>query len=191
MAEPDLTESAWQRAKIDAADIYRTTTFQFGGAMLNTFFSALALIAQEGQPIAIQVAFLAMAAAMGILLPFFVVFVFQLGAAPVRRRQALREERGSTRKEAFDLNRMLLEAYRCGDELALLLEQRLALKQRSEPKDQAEVETWTGVVVAMLAAHAPESAGLQFIATGKGEPNLVARLRLRIDCLHELISELE
>ena len=68
MADPNLTESAWQRAKVDAAGVYRTTTFQLGGALVSAIFSAVALILQEGQPTSTQVAVVVLAAAVAILL---------------------------------------------------------------------------------------------------------------------------
>jgi hypothetical protein len=55
MADPNLTESAWQRAKDGAAGAIKTPTFGIGATIVGLLFAAAALIASEGQPVTTQV----------------------------------------------------------------------------------------------------------------------------------------
>lgn len=191
MAEPNLTESAWQRAKDDAAGVYRTTTFQLGGALLTAIFSSLALIAQEGQPTTTQVAVAVLAAAVAILLSVVVVLVCQLAAAPVRQRNELREAWEAPEIEIVNVDLTLRNAHRRGNELAHLLEQRLAARQGTGAGHREEAEAWTEEVVGLLAKHAPGPVGQQFIAAGSNEQRIATRLRLRVTTFQQIIDGLE
>jgi hypothetical protein len=185
MAEPNLTESAWQKAKEDAAGIYRTTTFQLGGALLAAIFSALAVIAQEGQPASTQAAVLVLAAAVAILLSVVVVLVCQLAAAPVRQRNLLRES-WSEPKKIVNVDLTLRDAYRKGNELAKRLEQRTAWTRT----DRSESEDWIDSVVPLLAGNVPDDATREFLATGGGESSFVRRLRQQVTALQNIIDGL-
>jgi hypothetical protein len=185
VAEPNLTESAWQRAKVDAAGVYRTTTFQLGGALLTAIFSALALIAQEGQPTTTQVAVPILAAALAILLSVVVVFACQLAAAPVRQRNQLRESWSEPIK-TVNVDLTLRDAYRKGNELAKRLEQKTAWTRH----DRSESEDWVDSVVPLLAGNVPDEATREFLATGGGEPSFVRRLRQQVTALQRIIDGL-
>lgn len=186
MAEPNLSESAWQRAKVDAAGVYRTTTFQLGGALLTAIFSALALIAQEGQPTTTQVAVPILAAAVAILLSVVIVFACQLAAAPVRQRNELRQAWTMPEIETVNVGLTLRNAHRRGNELAQLLEARQGVARGH----REEIDAWVEEVVAILAAHLPDEAGQQFIAAGQNEAGPVRRLRLRVKALGQIIDGL-
>jgi len=188
MADPDLTESAWQRAKEDAAGVYRTTTFQLGGALLTAIFSALALIAQEGQPTTTQVAVPILAAAVAILLSVVVVFACQLAAAPVRQRNELREVWQAPEIETVNIDLSLRNAHRKGDDLASQLESQGGLYS----KDPRRVEDWTEEVARLLAGNVPDDEARKFLeaATRRGG-GLLPRLQARLRVLQQIIDKRE
>lgn len=187
MADPNLTESAWQRAKVDAAGVYRSTTFQLGGALVSAIFSAAALILQEGQPTSTQVAVVVLAAAVAILLSVVVVLVCQLAAAPIRQRNELRSAWSVPEIETVNVDLTLRNAHRRGNELA----QRFEARGGTVPRVwQEEAEAWTDEVVALLAAHAPPVVGQQFIAAGSNEAGTARRLRQRVDTLQRHLDQL-
>lgn len=185
MAEPNLTESAWQRAKVDAAGVYRTTTFQLGGALLTAIFSALALIAQEGQPTTTQVAVPILAAAVAILLSVVIVFACQLAAAPIRQRNELREAWQAPEIETVNVEISLRNAYRKGDELLA----RLATRQGYTATQRKEVEAWADGVVSLMASRVQEDMSRRFLSAGEGQ-GVTQRLRARVDSLRAIIREL-
>jgi hypothetical protein len=186
MADPNLTESAWQRAKVDAAGVYRTTTFQLGGALLTAIFSSLALIAQEGQPTTTQVAVPVLAAAVAILLSVIVVLVCQLAAAPVRQRNELRAAWETPVIETVNVDLTLRDAYRKGNDLAKFLEQR----QGYSRGHREEAQNWADNVVALLAGNVPDEAARDFLATGGGESSFVRQLRQQVTALQTIINGL-
>ena len=189
MADPNLTESAWQRAKVDAAGVYQSTTFQLGGALLTAIFSALALIAQEGQPTTTQVAVPILAAAVAILLSVVIVFACQLAAAPVRQRNALREAWETPEIETVNVDLSLRNAHRKGDDLANQLESQRGLYSG----DPRRVEDWTEEVAHLLAGNVPDEEARKFLeaATTKQGAGLVPRLRARLKALQQIIDKLQ
>ncbi|HEV7482139.1 MAG TPA: hypothetical protein VGO13_03475 [Solirubrobacterales bacterium] len=184
MADPNLTESAWQRAKVESAGVYRTTTFQLGGALLTAIFSSLALIAQEGQPTTTQVAVPILAAAVAILLSVVIVFVCQLAAAPIRQRDALRAAWEAPVIETVNIDLTLRNAHRKGNDLAKTLER----KQGTTRTDRDAAEQWADEVVALMAGKVPDEATRDFLDAGKDELAPVRRLRLRVDALQSVIN---
>lgn len=48
MADPNLTESAWQRATADAGRIYPTTAFEVAAALMTIIFGAIAAVVSGG-----------------------------------------------------------------------------------------------------------------------------------------------
>jgi hypothetical protein len=183
MADPDLTESAWQRAKVDAAGVYRTTTFQLGGALLAAIFSALALIAQEGQATTTQGAVLVLAAAVAILLSVVVVLVCQLAAAPVRQRNALRAAWETPEIETVNVGLSLRNLHRKGTELV----HRYSGLGTGKPEEE-EIEQWADGVVAFLAKQIPDDSTKAFLAAGESEPGAVRRLSARLQALQQIID---
>ncbi|MBK5220953.1 MAG: hypothetical protein JJE35_14415 [Thermoleophilia bacterium] len=185
MADPNLTESAWQRAKVDAAGVYRTTTFQLGGALLTAIFSALALIAQEGQPTTTQVAVTILAAAVASLLSVVVVFACQLAAAPVRQRNELRNSWPEPIK-TVNVDLTLRDAYRKGNDLAKELEG----KQGYSRHDRELAKDWADGAVPLLAGNVPDQATREFMAAGGGESSFVRQLRQQVTALQKIINDL-
>jgi len=186
MPEPNLTESAWQRAKVDAGGVYRTTTFQLGGALVAAIFSALALIAQKGQPTSTQVAVLVLAAAVAILLSVIVVLVCQFAAAPVRQRNELREAWTSpSENQPTDIAVRLWNAYRKGCDLSARMEGQLA-----HERDWHAVEKWAEETANLLAGNVPEELAREFFSAGSYETDLVRQLDDRTGELQKIIKGL-
>lgn len=185
MADPNLTESAWKRAKVDAAGIYNTTTFQLGGALLTAIFSALALIAQEGQPATTQIAVPILAAAVAILLSVVVVFAFQLAAAPIRQRNELRDS-WSEPTRPVNVELTLRDAYRKGNDLAKELEAREGHTRR----DKELSKNWADAVVPLLAGNVPDQGTRDFLAAGGAESSFVRQLRQQVTALEKIIDEM-
>jgi len=187
MTEPNLTESAWRRAKEDAAGVYRTTTFQLGGALLVAIFSALALIAQEGQPTTTQVAVPILAAAVAILLSVVVVLICQLAAAPVRQRNELRNSWKTHEVPEIvevNLDLTLRDLHRKGTELSHRFSEGIGRP------GEVEIEQWADEVVAVLSQHAPEDVAREFLSTGASDRGAIRRIRSRLDMLQRIIDQL-
>ncbi len=186
MADPNLTESAWQRAKVDAAGVYRTTTFQLGGALMTAIFSALALIAQEGQPTTTQVAVPILAAAVAILLSVVVVFACELAAAPVRQRNELRQAWQTPEIKTVNVGLTLRNLHRKGGELT-----HRGTSMGISRRDEMLMEEWADGVVDFLVAHVSEDLARPFIAAGSSEAGAGRRLQTRLKALQQIIDKLE
>jgi hypothetical protein len=186
MADPDLIESAWQRAKVDAAGVYRTTTFQLGGALLTAIFSALALIAQEGQPTTTQVAVPILGAAVAILLSVVIVFACQLAAAPIRQRNELREAWETPEVKTVNVGLTLRNLHRKGGELT-----HRGTSMGISRRDGMLMEEWADGVVDFLVAHVPEDLARPFIAAGASEAGSGRRLQARLTALQQIIDKIE
>lgn len=186
MADPDLNESAWQRAKDDAAGVYRTTTFQLGGALVAAICSALAVIAQEGQPTTTQGAVLVLAAAVAILLSVVIVLVCQLAAAPIRQRNELREAMPSTPGPIVSISVQLANSYRRGTELLA----RIHHEPGRPTHDRKAAQNWVEETVNVLAGNVPDETCQKFLSAGGGEPETDRRLDWQVQALKEIIEGL-
>lgn len=190
MTDPNLNESAWRRAIADAARTYPTTAFEVAATLMTIIFGAVAAVVSAGENTTAQIAVPILGGAVALLMTFAVVFGFQLIAAPIRQRDELRRAWKIPEIETVNVDLTLRNAHRRGNELAQLLEQRLAGRQGIVAQHRQEAEAWTEEVVSLLAAHCPEPVGQQFIAAGSNEPKIAARLRLRVNTLDRLIGEL-
>jgi hypothetical protein len=186
VADPNLNESAWQRAKVEAAGVYRTTTFQLGGTLLAAIFSALALIAQEGQPITTQGAILVLAAAVAIILSVVIVFACQLAAAPVRQRTELRQAWHAPEVKTVNVRLTLRNLHRKGGELT-----RRGTSMGISRRDEMKMEEWADGVVDFLVAHIPEDLAQTFIVAGVSEAGAGRRLQAQLKALQQIIDKLE
>ena len=189
MADPNLTESAGQRAKVDAAGVYQSTAFQLGGALVTAIFGALALIAQEGQPTTTQVAVPILAAAVAILLSVVVVFACQLAAAPVRQRNELRRAWNRPAEPVRPIN----------IELTLRNERRKAsgfYRVRGDgmvtrtKEDEQGAEEWTNRIVDLLTEHVGPDAAREFIEAPRRADKFKARLDAQTKALDQIIDRL-
>lgn len=190
MADPDLNESAWQRAIAAARRVYPSTEFEVAAALMTIIAGSIAAVVSASGDATVRIAVPILGGAVALLMTFAVVLVFELVAAPIRQRNELREAwEPSPAIETVNVDLTLRNGHRRGNELAQRLEQRLAIKRGIGADERQEAEAWTEEIVALLAAHAPESMGQRFIAAGSDEPKLVARLRRRVDTLQGLINE--
>ena len=154
---------------------------------MTAIFSALALIAQEGQPTTTQVAVPILAAAVAILLSVVVVFACQLAAAPVRQRNELRATWEQPEIKTVNVGLSLQDLHRKGTELL----HRFSVMQygigRPELEETAE---WADSVVAFLSEHAPEELTKRFIAAGQDVSAPLTRLEIRLGALQGILDEL-
>jgi hypothetical protein len=185
MADPDLTESAWQKAKNDAWGAIKTPTFGIGAAIVGLLFAAAALIASEGQPASTQAGatVLCGAASIGITLVF--ILLFQLVAAPVRQRDALRAAWETPEIETVNVGLSLRNLHRKGTELV----HRYSGLGTGKPEEE-EIEQWADGVVAFLAKQIPDDSTKAFLAAGESEPGAVRRLSARLQALQQIIDGL-
>lgn len=188
MADPDLNESAWQRAKHDAERIYKTTTFGVALAIMELLAIPAAVLATVGQgDTATQVTVPILSGALALALAFIFVLVVQLAAAPVRQRDELRRAWKTPEIETVNVDLTLRNTHRRGNELAQHLEARDGVARGH----REEIDAWVEEVVALLAAHLPDNAGQQFIAAGQDQKGPVRRLRLRVNALQQIIDGLD
>lgn len=189
MADPNMTESAWQGAKVDAAGVYRTTTFQLGGALVTAISSALALIAQEGQPITTQVAVPILAAAVAILLSVVVVFGCQLAAAPIRQRNELRQAWVPSAEPVrpVDIELTLRNERRKASSFYRVRNNGTISRTK---EDEHGAEEWTNRVVSLLTEHVGPDAAREFIEAPRNMDQFKARLDAQTRTLDQIINQL-
>jgi hypothetical protein len=187
VADPDLNESAWQRAAENASRIYRTSEFGGAATLMTIIFGAVAAVAADGEKATTQIAILILGGAVALLLTFVVVLAVQLATAPVRQRNELRQAWRMPEIETVNVDLTLRNAHRRGNELAQGFEAKGGSTTRT---DREKADAWVEEVVALLAAHLPELFGQQFIAAGRNETGPVRRLRLRVDALQQIIDGL-
>src|SRR2546430_12649543 len=89
--EPDLHESAWTRAKTDAALIYRSATFWVGATIVQLVAISLSiLLADEKSPTKDRIAVPILVGALMLAITFLSVLVVRLALAPVAQRNEVR-----------------------------------------------------------------------------------------------------
>jgi hypothetical protein len=186
MADPNLTESAWQRAKQDAARIYPSTEFEVAAALMTIIAGAIAAVAAAGENITTQIAAPIIGGALALLVTFGVAWFVQLAAAPVRQRNELRDAWSVPEIETVNVDLALRDAFRKGNDLAKFLEQRQAYSRGN----REEAQDWADDVVALLAGNVPDEAARDFLATGGGESSFVRQLRQQVTALQKIIDGL-
>lgn len=187
MADPNLTESAWQRAKSDAGGIYKSATFGVALAIMELLAVPAAVLATIGHhDTATQVAVPVLSGGLALALAFIIVLVVQLAAAPVRQRNELRAAWETPAIETVNIDLTLRNAHRKGNDLAKHLEG----KQGTTKTDQGAAEQWADHVVDLMACRVPDYATRDFLSAGKDENGPVRRLRVRVDALQKIIDNL-
>jgi hypothetical protein len=186
MTDPNLRESAWQRAKVDAARIYPTTEFGVAATLMTIIFGAGAAVASTGDNTTTQIAVPIIGGALALSLTFLVLFFIQLAAAPVRQRNELRANWSVQPIQAVNIDLTLRDVYRKGNDLAKFLEQREGYSRGH----REEAQDWADSVVALLAGNVPDEAARDFLATGGGESNFVRQLRQQVAALQKIIDGL-
>lgn len=187
MAEPDLNESALQRALTAARRVYPSTEFEVAAALMTIIAGAISAVAAADGNTTAQIAIPILGGAVALLMTFMVVFLFELVAAPVRQRNELRQAWTVPEIETVNVDLTLRNAHRKGNELAQFLEARRGVAQGH----REEIDAWVEEVVALLAAHLPDDASQQFIAAGQNEAGPVRRLRFRVRALQKIIDKRE
>jgi hypothetical protein len=187
MADPNLTESAWQRAKEDAAGIYKTATFGVALAIMELLAVPAAVLATAGhEDTARQVVVPILSGAVALAFAFIVVLVVQVAAAPVRQRNELRAAWSSPVGQPTDIGLRLWNAYRKGSELS----RRLEDEPSRASYDRKQADQWAEETAELLAANVPKEVGQHFFSAGENEPNLSARVYDRAEALKKIIDGL-
>ena len=186
MADPNLTESAWQKAKDDAWGVIKSPIFELGAAMVGLVFGAAALIASEGQPGTTQAGSAVFFGVLSFAITLTLIFLVQLAAAPVRQRNALRENWPSTSDEPNgDITVKLWNAYRKGRDLSQQMEGIPARARNWQAAD-----AWAEETANLLDGNVPEEKARAFFSAGEFEEDLVHRMDDRISELHSIIEGL-
>lgn len=190
MADPNLTESAWQRAAEVSARVYRTTEFGVAATLMTIIFGSVAAVASAGQDTTTQIAAPILGGALALALTFAVLFVVQLAAAPVRQRNELRAHwpRPGAKpvEKPVNVELTLRNERRRGSDLKAALSN----KWSTTTFDEQEAETWTSGVVQFLNEHVDEAAVKEFIEASREADGLSEQLEARISALDEIIEGL-
>lgn len=188
MAELDLNESAWQRAKRDAEGIYRTTTFGVALAIMELLAVPVAVLATVNHhDTATQVTVPILSGALALALAFGVILVVQLAIAPVRQRDELR--RNWVQSEPVKPVNI---------ELTLRNERRKANGFYSvhngamvtTTEDQKGAEEWTNRVVDLLSEYVDADAAREFIEAPKNLTGLRRQLQAQTRVLDQIIERI-
>lgn len=185
MAGPDLTESAWQRAKDDAAGIYKTATFGVALAIMELLAIPAAVLATAGhEDTARQVVVPILSGAFALAFAFIVVLVVQIAAAPVRQRNELRGAWTAPEAQTGIVVK-LWNAYRKGCDLSQRMEDKLPPE-----RDWREAEAWAEETANLLAGNVPEESAREFFSAGSYDSDLVRQIDDRTGELKKLIDGL-
>lgn len=189
MADPDLNESAWQRAKDDAWAVVKAPIFGIGGAIVALLFGAAALIASEGQPVATQAATSIFFGVLSVGITLVFIFLVQLAAAPVRQRNALRQAWNRPEPEPESVQPVnvalsLSDLRRKGEDL------RISFRNGHDAEGEEAVEIWTREAIQFLSQHCDAAAAKEFIDASRYEELFIPALEARINALDRIISKL-
>jgi hypothetical protein len=188
MSEPNLNESAWQRATADAGRIYPTTAFEVAATLMTIIFGAIAAVVSAGESTTTQIAIPILGGAVALLVTFAVVFGFQLIAAPIRQRNELRGAWEAPAIETVNVDISLRNAQRKGDDIAKRLERKASYRR----DERAEAEAWADSVVQLLTGNVPDEATRRFLAVGGTDSTggVITTLRARVNALQGIVNEL-
>lgn len=184
MADPDLNESAWRRAKNDAAGVYPTTAFQIGGALMTLIVGAIAAVASAHGNTSIQIAVPVLGGAVALGMTFLAVLAFQLVAAPIRQRNELRGV-WSVPETQTGIAVRLWNAYRKGCDLSQRMDGKLPAEQ-----DWQAGETWAEETAELMAGNVPEEIAREFFSAGTYEDDLARQIDARTSELSQIIHNL-
>ncbi|MGC1853394.1 MAG: hypothetical protein WA687_13240 [Solirubrobacterales bacterium] len=184
MAKPDLSESAWWRAKREAIRAYRSATFALSMTVLSLLTAALAGLntpdnADTRTELLMPLAFGLAALVVGCLL----VLAFEVAAAPLRQRNELRRTWVSL--DPLDPDLELKDLRRRGrDMLAELGTPNFSL-------DGDAAETWTLEVVEFLGTHGDREQAELFLDVSDGKRGPVPALESRLAALDGIVESRE
>lgn len=190
MSDPNLTESAWRRARSESVRIYPSTEFEVAAALMTIIAGAVAAVASAGETITAQIAVPIVGGAVALLFAFGVVFAVQLVAAPIRQRDELR--RAWSRPEPqpvqpVNVELTLRNERRKGGDLLNSFVGALG----HTTADELAVEEWTEGLVDLLSEHLDADAAKRFIEATKHVSRFSDQLDARLRALDEIIRGLE
>lgn len=187
MSAPLLTESAWLRAKSNAAGVYGSAAFSIAlglGALLA--IPPAVLLADDGASTAVKVGVPVLTGAAVILIMLVAVLVFQVLVAPIRQRNELRlvlaeasppkpphvplKLRNFRRRGQDLLRRLGPEGYTAGDQQA--------------------IERWTEETVDFLSEHGDAELATSFIEASGPQMHLIPSLEKRVAALDAMLAEM-
>jgi hypothetical protein len=181
MAGPDLSESAWGRAKRDATGVYRSATFALSMTVLGLLAAAAAGLETPDHADTKTELLIPLAFGLGtVVLSCLAVSIFELGAAPLRQRDELRRAWGSPDPVAPGL--ALRDLRRRGRDLLA------ELGSPSFSLDGEAVENWTLEVVEFLSVHGEREQAERFLDASDGQRGAVPALESRLIALDEIVE---
>lgn len=190
VVQPNLHESAWDRAKQAAGRTYRTTEFGVVTTVVSlVFVSGAVLFTSADAPTKTQVAVPILAGLLALALCFGVVLAVQVSAAPIRQRDELRQAWKPAPVQTMDVPLTLRNAHRKGSEILIDLKPRVRSGFHQEDRDRPN--EWADGVVELMAGNVPDDVTRRFIEAGRDESNFLTRLQIRLDELDAIIGSLD
>ncbi len=186
MANPNLTESAWTRAVAESARIYPTIGYGVAATLTTIIFGSVAAVAAAGEDTTNQIAYPIVGGALALAMTFVALFAIQLGAAPVRQRNDLREAWKAPEKvQSVNVPLTLRNHHRKGVELRHRFSGAMIGRAA-----QQELEQWADGVVDFMGPKLPESEVEDFLKAGEAEGSPLKRHIERLDTLQTIINGL-
>lgn len=188
MADPDLNESAWQRAIASARCVYPSTEFEVAAALMTIIAGSIAAVASAGADTTIQIAVPILGGAVALLMTFMVVLVFELVAAPIRQRNELRRACGSTEPvKPINIELTLRNERRKASGFYRVRQDGGIIRSSANEKG---AEEWTNRIVGLLSEHLDADAAREFIEAPRGIDGFKGRLDAQAAALDRIIERL-
>jgi hypothetical protein len=186
VAQPNLTESAWERGRDDAASTYRTTSFAVFLAIAELLaVPAAILLTASHEDSATQIASPLLSGAIALVATFAIVLIAQLAAAPIRQRNELRDAWRNP-EPPIDPELALMNLRRRGDDLLR------SIRSASYTADhESAAEIWTTEVFQLLSENCDAALPKKFVNASNGSSLFVPSLERRIEVLDEIIGSRE
>ena len=188
MAHPDLTESAWHRARENAARIYPSTEFEVAASLITIVVGAVAAVVSAGSNATTQIAVPVIGGALALAVSFTAVFLAQLIAAPKRQRDELRAAWNPGEPiKPIDIGLVLRNERRKA--AGFYRVQNGAMVTTKE--DQRGAEEWTNRIVDLLSEHVDADAAREFIEAPRGvQGGLGHQLQAHVGALDRIIARI-
>lgn len=188
MANPDLNESAWQRAIASARRVYPSTEFEVAAALMTIIAGAIAAVAAANGSTMAQVAIPILGGAVALLMTFVVVLVFELVAAPIRQRNELRRSwNGAEPVQPINIELTLRNERRKASGFYRVRQGGGIIRSSA---DEQGAEEWTNRVVGLLTEHVNADAAREFIEAPRGIDGFKGRLDAQAAALDHIVERL-
>jgi hypothetical protein len=188
VTDPDLNESAWQRAIASARRVYPSTEFEVAAALMTIIAGSIAAVASAGADTTIQIAIPILGGAVALLMTFAVVLAFQLVAAPIRQRNELRRAWGPAEPvKPINIELTLRNERRKASGFYRVNRRGTVVRTK---EDEQGAEEWTNRVVGLLSEHVDADAAREFIEAPKDADGFKARLDAQAAALDHIIEGL-